>query len=247
MGRSRVRGEARLNSATRAGTDIDVMMIQCDMCNAWQHGACVGIWGDEEAPDGERACVARDAADCATDTARSCLQNTFATSAGRDCTHPCAASTSCARNEGKSFCPSPLSPRAHVLIGVPRLPPFRLLQRTMVAAHAYRAAAPSLPVGPHQAVTEQALGGHECPGRRRLVHCVERGRRRCGRGPHPRARQAVTPPQAGAQPARLLDQRRESTCARYAWHARGAGGSRGKRCCWRQLSRTRREQEKGVG
>ncbi|KAJ9091435.1 hypothetical protein QFC21_007225 [Naganishia friedmannii] len=31
--------------------DIDAMMIQCDHCNVWQHGACVGIWGDEEAPD----------------------------------------------------------------------------------------------------------------------------------------------------------------------------------------------------
>ncbi|WWC62671.1 uncharacterized protein I303_105268 [Kwoniella dejecticola CBS 10117] len=31
--------------------DIDVMMIQCDKCNVWQHGECMGIWGDEEAPD----------------------------------------------------------------------------------------------------------------------------------------------------------------------------------------------------
>ncbi|WVQ80701.1 hypothetical protein IAT38_002806 [Cryptococcus sp. DSM 104549] len=31
--------------------DIDVMMIQCDKCNVWQHGDCMGIWGDEEAPD----------------------------------------------------------------------------------------------------------------------------------------------------------------------------------------------------
>ncbi|WVQ73141.1 hypothetical protein IAR50_002705 [Cryptococcus sp. DSM 104548] len=31
--------------------DIDVMMIQCDQCNVWQHGECMGIWGDEEAPD----------------------------------------------------------------------------------------------------------------------------------------------------------------------------------------------------
>lgn len=28
------------------------MMIQCDQCNVWQHGECMGIWGDEEAPDG---------------------------------------------------------------------------------------------------------------------------------------------------------------------------------------------------
>lgn len=33
------------------------MMIQCDHCNVWQHGACVGIWGDEEAPDGECRCL----------------------------------------------------------------------------------------------------------------------------------------------------------------------------------------------
>ena len=32
--------------------DIDVMMIQCDKCNVWQHGQCVGIWTDGEAPDG---------------------------------------------------------------------------------------------------------------------------------------------------------------------------------------------------
>ncbi|ORX37343.1 hypothetical protein BD324DRAFT_625760 [Kockovaella imperatae] len=31
--------------------DLDVMMIQCDSCNVWQHGPCMGIWGDEEAPD----------------------------------------------------------------------------------------------------------------------------------------------------------------------------------------------------
>lgn len=29
------------------------MMIQCDKCNVWQHGACMGIWGDDEAPDGK--------------------------------------------------------------------------------------------------------------------------------------------------------------------------------------------------
>jgi hypothetical protein len=29
------------------------MMISCDICDVWQHGACVGIYGDEEAPDGE--------------------------------------------------------------------------------------------------------------------------------------------------------------------------------------------------
>lgn len=33
-------------------TDIDVMMIQCDKCNVWQHGPCMGVWADEEAPDG---------------------------------------------------------------------------------------------------------------------------------------------------------------------------------------------------
>lgn len=43
-----------LHSAdTIFAADTDAMMIQCDHCNVWQHGACVGIWGDEEAPDGE--------------------------------------------------------------------------------------------------------------------------------------------------------------------------------------------------
>jgi len=28
------------------------MMIQCDDCNVWQHGPCMGIWADDEAPDG---------------------------------------------------------------------------------------------------------------------------------------------------------------------------------------------------
>ncbi|WVF68917.1 hypothetical protein IAT40_003691 [Kwoniella sp. CBS 6097] len=31
--------------------DVDVMMIQCDECNVWQHGECMGIWEDWEAPD----------------------------------------------------------------------------------------------------------------------------------------------------------------------------------------------------
>ncbi|OCF37237.1 hypothetical protein I317_00038 [Kwoniella heveanensis CBS 569] len=31
--------------------DVDVMMIQCDKCNVWQHGECMGIWEDWEAPD----------------------------------------------------------------------------------------------------------------------------------------------------------------------------------------------------
>lgn len=28
------------------------MMIQCDRCNVWQHGACVGIPTEKETPDG---------------------------------------------------------------------------------------------------------------------------------------------------------------------------------------------------
>jgi hypothetical protein len=36
--------------------DGDAMMIQCDKCNVWQHGPCVGIWADEEAPDGRSLC-----------------------------------------------------------------------------------------------------------------------------------------------------------------------------------------------
>ena len=39
--------------------DTDAMMIQCDMCNVWQHGPCVGIWADEEAPEGERSSSAK--------------------------------------------------------------------------------------------------------------------------------------------------------------------------------------------
>jgi len=34
-------------------TESDDMMIQCDTCNVWQHGACVGIPTEEETPDGK--------------------------------------------------------------------------------------------------------------------------------------------------------------------------------------------------
>lgn len=27
-------------------------MIQCDKCLVWQHGPCMGVWNDDEAPDG---------------------------------------------------------------------------------------------------------------------------------------------------------------------------------------------------
>jgi hypothetical protein len=40
-------------SVTAKYVDVDDMFIQCDKCNVWQHGPCVGIWGDEEAPEGE--------------------------------------------------------------------------------------------------------------------------------------------------------------------------------------------------
>ena len=32
--------------------DNAAMMISCDTCNVWQHGPCMGIWGDDDAPDG---------------------------------------------------------------------------------------------------------------------------------------------------------------------------------------------------
>lgn len=32
--------------------DNSAMMISCDKCNVWQHGPCMGIWGDDDAPDG---------------------------------------------------------------------------------------------------------------------------------------------------------------------------------------------------
>jgi hypothetical protein len=32
------------------------MMIQCDTCNVWQHGNCVGIPTEEETPDGAWSC-----------------------------------------------------------------------------------------------------------------------------------------------------------------------------------------------
>lgn len=42
---------------TRAQTvlmvDPEIMMIQCDDCSVWQHGPCMGIWNDDEAPDGQ--------------------------------------------------------------------------------------------------------------------------------------------------------------------------------------------------
>ena len=45
--------EVSLLGGADAGSDGDPMMIQCDGCNVWQHGPCMGIWADEQAPDGE--------------------------------------------------------------------------------------------------------------------------------------------------------------------------------------------------
>lgn len=36
-----------------AAENDSAMMISCDQCNVWQHGPCVGIYSDDEAPDGE--------------------------------------------------------------------------------------------------------------------------------------------------------------------------------------------------
>jgi len=31
--------------------DVSGFFVQCDICKVWQHGACVGIWGEETSPD----------------------------------------------------------------------------------------------------------------------------------------------------------------------------------------------------
>ena len=37
--------------------DNSSMMISCDKCNVWQHGPCMGVWGDDDAPDGELSLI----------------------------------------------------------------------------------------------------------------------------------------------------------------------------------------------
>ena len=37
----------------------DPLMIQCDKCNVWQHGPCMGVWADDEAPEGENGSIAK--------------------------------------------------------------------------------------------------------------------------------------------------------------------------------------------
>lgn len=65
-------------NATDSNADGDELMIQCDMCNVWQHGPCVGIWADEEAPDGEDPYVRIIVADFAQSTSvKSANQNTM--------------------------------------------------------------------------------------------------------------------------------------------------------------------------
>ncbi len=65
------------------------MMISCDMCNVWQHGACVGIWGDEEAPDGQCMIFRYGALSELIETCGTCgfKQNISVKSVGRVCMH----------------------------------------------------------------------------------------------------------------------------------------------------------------
>lgn len=71
------------------GTDIDVMMISCDGCDVWQHGACVGIWGDEEAPDGEPTSSRTVYYSALLELTRGILQNTIAMNVSRACMRRC--------------------------------------------------------------------------------------------------------------------------------------------------------------
>lgn len=43
---------SHVHSSPSTSSESDDMMIQCDTCNVWQHGACVGIPTEEETPDG---------------------------------------------------------------------------------------------------------------------------------------------------------------------------------------------------
>ena len=39
------------DASTLATEEVGNMFIQCDVCQVWQHGGCVGILDDESAPD----------------------------------------------------------------------------------------------------------------------------------------------------------------------------------------------------
>ncbi|KAL6399967.1 hypothetical protein AUP68_17377 [Ilyonectria robusta] len=44
-------GQSRPSNAAELIADAGGLFIQCDTCKAWQHGACVGIFSDQQAPD----------------------------------------------------------------------------------------------------------------------------------------------------------------------------------------------------
>lgn len=66
------------------------LMIQCDTCKCWQHGACVGLW-DEKVRlfSRPRRCNVADAATITDDSIRrNARPATSASCASRSCTAP---------------------------------------------------------------------------------------------------------------------------------------------------------------
>jgi len=45
-------GEPHADDVTLTA-DNGLFMMQCDKCNVWQHGPCMGLWDEDEVPDGE--------------------------------------------------------------------------------------------------------------------------------------------------------------------------------------------------
>jgi len=45
--------EGELRPKSLLMTDNGLFMMQCDKCNVWQHGPCMGLWDEDEVPDGE--------------------------------------------------------------------------------------------------------------------------------------------------------------------------------------------------
>lgn len=46
-----MKNETGLNSSDSGSDDVGSLFIQCDNCQVWQHGGCVGIMDEPMCPD----------------------------------------------------------------------------------------------------------------------------------------------------------------------------------------------------